>query len=129
MKKVFLILVLVMTGLSSFAVITRETEEIYTAIFASRFLKCIPCKMEQTIATENGEVKIQRFLKNWQGHKCRYSEISEKNGEKESFSCNFTREQVSSLTSAMKEDPMGKGVAAELWKKLKQDETTCQIDK
>ena len=83
MNKFLIVFVLILSGLSAFAVITRETQEIYTSIFISRFYKCIPCKMEQTIVSEEGNIKIQRFLKNWQAHKCRYAEIRTQNEETE----------------------------------------------
>ena len=127
MKKVFLISVLILSGLSSFAVITRETQEIYTPIFISRFYKCIPCKMEQTILSEDGNLKIQRFLKNWRDHKCRYAEIRVQNDEKTEFSCTFTREQVNTLVSVMRQDPKNEGVAKTEWDKLIEDKNTCQI--
>ena len=127
MNKFLIVFVLILFGLSAFAVITRETQEIYTAIFISRFYKCIPCKMEQTIASENGDIKIQRFLKNWQAHKCRYAEIRTQNEKTEEFSCNLSREQVNSLVAAMKADPMGENEAAQAWESVKKDKNTCQI--
>ena len=126
-KKIFITFVLILTGLSVSAVITRETQEIYTAIFISRFYKCIPCKMEQTIASDNGNIKIQRFLKNWQAHKCRYAEIRTQNEKTEEFSCNLSREQVNSLVAAMKADPMGENEAAKAWEIVKKDKNTCQV--
>ncbi len=129
-KKILIVsLVLVFSGLSAFAVIARNTVEIYTPIFISRFLKCIPCKMEQTIATEKGTIKIERKLRNWWDHKCRYSEIyTNEEGKAEDFSCNLSREQVNTLVSAMKVDPENKNEALKAWAEVKKDETTCQIN-
>ncbi|MBE7709568.1 MAG: hypothetical protein E7Z93_03870 [Cyanobacteria bacterium SIG32] len=130
MKKILLFTIsfLVLSGLASFAVITRDTQEIYTPIFISRFLKCIPCKMEQTIVTEKGTIRITRLLKNWKDHKCRYSEsYTTEDNKTETFSCNLSREQVNTLTSAMKADPQNKADALKAWTNVKKDETTCQI--
>ena len=130
MKKNLIIscIILMTSALSAVAVITRETQEIFTPIFVSRFLKCIPCKMDQTITTENGTVKISRKLRNWQGHKCRYSEtyVDEK-GKVEDFSCNLSREQVNALVSAMKLDPENKKEALKAWSAVKKDKASCQI--
>jgi len=125
MKKIFLILALLLIPNSS--VFALETTEVYTPIFLSRFLKCIPCKMEQTIVTANGNIQITRLLRNWKDHKCRYTEIKVQNNKKEEFSCNLSREQVNTLTAAMKSDPMGKSTAGAEWAKVIKDKNTCQI--
>ena len=66
-------------------------------------------------------------MKNWRDHKCRYAEIRVQNGEKTEFSCTFTREQVNTLVSVMKQDPKNEGVAKVEWDKLIEDKNTCQV--
>ncbi|MBQ8167899.1 hypothetical protein IJZ97_00570 [bacterium] len=127
MKKTFLILLAVILSDTTVFAFARETQEIYTKIFLSRFLKCIPCKMEQTVTTENGKIEIVRKLGNWREHKCRYHEEITIGEKTEKFFCTLSREQVNTLYNAMKSDPMGKTTAADEWAKVKKDSGVCTI--
>lgn len=99
-------------------------EEIYTKLFISRFNVCMPFKMEQSL--KNNTVQYNRHIAGWKAYKCRYNETEIINNTSKEYSCQFSRDEVTALTQAMRSDSMGQGVAKIEWDKMKQDKNVCQ---
>lgn len=121
MRKIFFT---IMLSTLILPVIADVNEEIYTKLFISRFNVCMPFKMEQSL--KNNTVQYNRHIAGWKAHKCRYNETEIINNTSKEYSCQFSRDEVTALTQAMRSDSMGQGVAKIEWDKMKQDKNVCQ---
>lgn len=122
MKKILLFLtVSIITSLCVYAV----GDELYSDLFLSRFMKCIPNTINQTVATENGTISISRKIGGWHEHKCTYTETTVSEEKSTSFTCNFSRDQVTELVHTMRYDPMGLSSAKTTWSRYKNNKEIC----
>lgn len=120
MKKLFLLSAILFAGLSVFA-----EEEVFSKVYATRFFHCFPTQRTY----QNNDVMTYNTVGWWKDGRCRYT-FGTKNeeGKPEKYNCNFTREQVTSFESAMKQDPNCTGPAKTMLEQFKKDENTCQKD-
>lgn len=121
MKRFFLVIVLSLVVLP---VMANTDEELYTKLFISRFNVCMPFKMNQSL--KDNKIQYNRHIAGWKSHKCRYYETETINNTIKKYSCEFSRDQVTLLTKAMRGDSLGKGVAKIEWNKMKKDPNICQ---
>lgn len=128
MKKVFIILVLLLTtGISALA------EGIYPKLFVFRLHRCMP----YVGSTSENNVTTSRKIAGWNNHTCRYSETVTVGETSQTVNCNFSREQLTELVNTMRADepnikvkPNGfsyKSKASdELWSKYKSNISVCK---
>lgn len=122
MKKLYLCFALLaVTALCAIAV----DEEVYSKLFLSRFIKCIPCSMNLAVMADGQTVNISRKIAGWHDHKCKYMESTVSNGKSSSATCYLSREQVNELVSAMRNDPMGTSTAKTAWERYKKNAEIC----
>lgn len=100
-----------------------DGEAKYSNLFATRLNFCLPYSGSVTL--EDG-TKINRKILSWKENKCRYWEVSTDKKEKKTYTCNFSREDINSLSPAMKADPDGKNSADAVWDLYKQDGGVCK---
>lgn len=125
MKKIFLI-----TGLLLFsAIVVYAADTVkYSSIFINKFYHCLPTNQTITLTDENGEeYSLTRSLHGWKNKQCVYRESVTKGDTTTSYNCNFYREQVTELVSAMREDPNGESTAEMTWSRFKNQPEVCSM--
>ena len=122
MKKIFII-----TGVMIFSALTAYTAEvIYSNVFINKIIHCLPAAKSYTLTDENGvNTDVKMGLHGWKNGACRYSEIRVTGDETVTYNCNFSRDQISELSSAMKNDPTGEGVAEQTFERFKKIPEVC----
>ncbi len=121
MKKLFLLTgIILITALTTLA-----AEVIYSNIFINKFLHCLPSTVTYTLTGENGDINVKMGMHGWKNRACRYSETRTEGDTTTNYNCNFTRDQVNELVSAMKSDPTGEGVAQQTWERYKKTPEVC----
>lgn len=123
MKKICLLTgILILTGISVFAVDTSK----YNKVFRVRFATCLPCVTTSNFEDNEGNsVSVKRTIGGARTGICRYSEVETKADETVSYSCRFSMDQVRELSAAMKSDPDGLTSSDAVWERYKKNQEIC----
>ena len=122
--KQIVISVLSLIVFSALCVYAVETNK-YSKAFIVRLMQCIPYSEQQTITDGTGTIQINRRVRGWKEHKCRYFETITADDKVENYACTFSRDQVNELVSAMRNDPNGESTAEIMWQKYKKITDVC----
>lgn len=120
MKKFILVFLLLILGTYALA-----DDRVFSPVYATKLFHCFP----DSNSFKLGEDYYKTHSDGWsEDGKCIFDmTVTDAKKKTTNYSCQLTRSNVDSLYSAIKSDPMGQGVAKQLFEKYRKNRNICNI--